>query len=60
MWPYIVSRRRRQVSRIIKTFGMVNAPPDFTKHPHVINGARPLRVNRDSVESQLSRRLRNS
>jgi enamine deaminase RidA (YjgF/YER057c/UK114 family) len=31
-----------KVKRIIKTLGMVNAAPDFTQHPAVINGCSEL------------------
>lgn len=34
----------KQVKRIVKVFGMVNAEPDFTSHPTVINGASDLFV----------------
>ena len=27
-----------RVARLVRTFGMVNAAPDFTQHPQVING----------------------
>ena len=27
-----------RVQRLVRTFGMVNAVPDFTEHPQVING----------------------
>lgn len=33
-----------RVVRIVKLFGMVNAAPDFTEHPAVINGASDLMV----------------
>lgn len=33
-----------RVARIVKLFGMVNAVPDFTAHPEVINGASDLFV----------------
>lgn len=33
-----------RVRRIVKLFGMVNATPDFTKHPQVINGCSDLMV----------------
>jgi len=33
-----------KVRRVIKLLGMVNATPDFTKHPHVINGCSELFV----------------
>jgi enamine deaminase RidA (YjgF/YER057c/UK114 family) len=32
------------VRRIVKVLGMVNAAPDFTEHPKVINGASDLLV----------------
>jgi enamine deaminase RidA (YjgF/YER057c/UK114 family) len=31
-----------KVKRVIKTLGMVNAAPDFTQHPAVINGCSEL------------------
>ena len=31
-----------KVKRVIKTLGMVNATPDFTQHPAVINGCSEL------------------
>lgn len=31
-----------KVKRVIKVLGMVNATPDFEKHPHVINGCSEL------------------
>lgn len=31
-----------KVKRIIKMLGMVNATPDFERHPHVINGCSEL------------------
>lgn len=33
-----------QVDTILKVFGMVNAVPDFTQHPRVINGCTDLFV----------------
>jgi enamine deaminase RidA (YjgF/YER057c/UK114 family) len=33
-----------QVKRIVKLVGFVNATPDFTEHPKVINGASDLMV----------------
>jgi enamine deaminase RidA (YjgF/YER057c/UK114 family) len=33
-----------KVKRLVKTFGMVNAAPDFTQHPQVINGFSDLMV----------------
>ena len=33
-----------KVVRIVKLFGMVNCPPDFTDQPQVINGASDLLV----------------
>ncbi|WP_336515214.1 RidA family protein [Pollutibacter soli] len=33
-----------KVKRVIKILGMVNAVPDFTLHPHVINGCSELFV----------------
>jgi enamine deaminase RidA (YjgF/YER057c/UK114 family) len=32
----------RRVQRIIRLFGMVNTPPDFTQHSQVINGCSDL------------------
>jgi enamine deaminase RidA (YjgF/YER057c/UK114 family) len=32
------------VSRVVKVFGMVNSPPDFGRHPQVINGVSDLMV----------------
>jgi enamine deaminase RidA (YjgF/YER057c/UK114 family) len=32
----------RRVQRIVRVFGMVNAPPDFTQHSQVINGCSDL------------------
>ena len=34
-----------RVARVVKVLGMVNAVPDFTGHPHVINGASDLFVS---------------
>lgn len=34
----------KKVHRIVRVFGMVNATPDFTQHPQVINGASDLLV----------------
>lgn len=31
-----------KVRRVVKVFGMVNCPPDFTDHPKVINGCSEL------------------
>ena len=31
-----------RVERLVKLFGMVNAAPDFTDHPKVINGCSEL------------------
>ena len=31
-----------RVERVIKVLGMVNATPDFTRHPYVINGCSEL------------------
>ncbi len=31
-----------KVRRVVKTLGMVNAAPDFTDHPQVINGASDI------------------
>jgi len=31
-----------RVGRVVKVLGMVNATPDFTEHPQVINGASEL------------------
>jgi enamine deaminase RidA (YjgF/YER057c/UK114 family) len=33
-----------RVERLVKTFGMVNATPDFKQHPRVINGFSDLMV----------------
>jgi enamine deaminase RidA (YjgF/YER057c/UK114 family) len=33
-----------RVCRIVKVLGMVNATPDFTQHPRVVNGASDLLV----------------
>jgi enamine deaminase RidA (YjgF/YER057c/UK114 family) len=33
-----------KVSRLVRTFGMVNAPSDFTEHPQVMNGFSDLMV----------------
>jgi enamine deaminase RidA (YjgF/YER057c/UK114 family) len=33
-----------RVARVVKLGGFVNAPPDFTDHPKVINGASDLIV----------------
>ncbi len=33
-----------RVRRMVKLFGMVNAVPDFTDHPQVINGCSDLMV----------------
>jgi enamine deaminase RidA (YjgF/YER057c/UK114 family) len=33
-----------RVERIVKLLGMVNADPDFTEHPQVVNGASDLLV----------------
>jgi enamine deaminase RidA (YjgF/YER057c/UK114 family) len=33
-----------RVSRVVKVFGMVNCPPDFGRHPQVINGLSDLMV----------------
>jgi enamine deaminase RidA (YjgF/YER057c/UK114 family) len=33
-----------RVSRVVKVLGMVNAVPDFTGHPQVVNGASDLFV----------------
>ncbi len=35
----------RKVKRIVKVLGMVNAAPDFTQHPSVINGLSDLMVS---------------
>src|SRR5687768_8677021 len=32
------------VVRVVKALGMVNAPPDFTEHPQVINGFSELMI----------------
>ncbi len=31
-----------KIKRVIKVLGMVNCPPDFEKHPYVINGCSEL------------------
>lgn len=31
-----------RIKRVVKLFGMVNATPDFDKHPYVINGCSEL------------------
>ncbi|MCE9629289.1 MAG: RidA family protein [Planctomycetia bacterium] len=31
-----------RVGRVIKLMGLVNCPPDFVQHPHVINGCSEL------------------
>lgn len=31
-----------RVKRLVRSFGMVNAPPDFSEHPQVINGYSEL------------------
>jgi enamine deaminase RidA (YjgF/YER057c/UK114 family) len=33
-----------KVARLVRTFGMVNAPSDFTEHPQVMNGFSNLMV----------------
>lgn len=33
-----------RVARVVKVLGMVNATPDFTQHPRVMNGASDLLV----------------
>lgn len=33
-----------RIARVIKVLGMVNCTPDFTRHPHVINGCSELFV----------------
>jgi enamine deaminase RidA (YjgF/YER057c/UK114 family) len=33
-----------RVRRVVKVVGMVNATPDFTQHPRVVNGASDLMV----------------
>jgi enamine deaminase RidA (YjgF/YER057c/UK114 family) len=33
-----------RVSRIVKVLGLVNATPDFTEHPKVINGCSDLMI----------------
>jgi enamine deaminase RidA (YjgF/YER057c/UK114 family) len=35
----------RRVKRVVKLLGMVNAAPDFTEHPRVINGCSDLFVD---------------
>lgn len=34
-----------RVERLVRTFGMVNATPDFTQHPQVVNGFSDLMVD---------------
>lgn len=34
----------RKVRRVVRVFGMVNATPEFTEHPRVINGCSDLLV----------------
>jgi enamine deaminase RidA (YjgF/YER057c/UK114 family) len=34
-----------RVRRVVKLFGMVNASPDFTEHPKVVNGCSDLMVD---------------
>jgi len=34
-----------RVKRLVKTFGMVNAAPDFEAHPAVVNGFSELMVD---------------
>jgi len=34
-----------KIKRLIKTFGMVNCPPEFEQHPQVINGFSQLMVD---------------
>jgi hypothetical protein len=34
-----------RVARLVRTFGMVNATPDFTQQPQVINGFSDLMVD---------------
>jgi len=31
-----------RVARVVKVMGLVNCPPDFTQHPHVVNGCSEL------------------
>ncbi|WP_229758050.1 RidA family protein [Paraburkholderia caffeinilytica] len=35
----------RRVKQVVKLTGMVNAAPDFTEHPYVINGCSDLFVD---------------
>ena len=35
----------RRVKRVVKLLGMVNAAPDFTEHPRVINGCSDLFID---------------
>jgi enamine deaminase RidA (YjgF/YER057c/UK114 family) len=35
----------QRVKRVVKLLGMVNATPEFTEHPHVINGCSDLFVD---------------
>ncbi len=34
-----------RIVRVVRLFGMVNATPDFTEHPQVINGASELLID---------------
>src|SRR3546814_2108816 len=38
-----------KVHRIVRVFGMVNATPEFSQHPQVINGASDLLVARSEA-----------
>ena len=31
-----------RIGRVVKLLGVVNSTPDFTKHPHVINGCSEI------------------
>ena len=45
-----------QVSRIVKTFGMVNCSPDFTQQPAVINGFSELMADLFGEENGIGAR----
>lgn len=44
-----------RVTRIVKVTGMVNATPEFTQHPEVINGFSDLMVNVFGVQGKHAR-----
>ena len=44
-----------RIVRVVRLFGMVNATPDFTEHPQVINGASDLFVDILGTRGQHSR-----